>query len=82
MSDDDQMWVPVPAGSGTVTLSGTTGPIVTVAVPCTPPGPGVFDVMQVTGWRPTDPRPSTVALSDADVERIARRVAELLRGAP
>jgi hypothetical protein len=31
---------------------------------------------------PTDPQPSTVALSDADVDRIARRVAELLRGAP
>lgn len=46
------------------------------------PGPGVFDAMAVTGWRPTDPQPSTVALSDADVERIARRVAELLRGAP
>ena len=45
-------------------------------------GPGVFDVLQVTGRRPTDPQPSTVVLSDADLERIARRVAELLRGEP
>lgn len=41
------------------------------------PGPGVFDVAEVTRWRPEPPR-----LHPADVEAIARRVAELLRGAP
>ena len=80
MSDDDQMWRPVPSGSGTVTLSGTPGPVATVAIPCTP-GPGVFDVMQVTGWRPPNPS-APPRLHPDDLEAIARRVAELLRGAP
>lgn len=63
-TDDDQMWQPVPSGSGTVTLSGTAGPVTTVTVP------------------PSFVWPAPPRLHPGDIEAIARRVAELLRGAP
>lgn len=72
---DDQMWAPTTVGIATNGIAprrpcgcpqGTS-----VTCPMHPPGPGVFDVMQVTGWRPTDPQPSTVELSDATVERLS-----------